>query len=131
MRRRVFASVIGTAFLAMTIEGAGASSGRSSAPTAAEVRDDYESGAAFVDVRTNDEWNAGHVRGALHLPVDSIGTAAAGALPDKSRKIVTYCKSGKRAERAAQALRAAGYGNVVSITGGYEDLKAAGFPVER
>ncbi len=131
MRHRVFASVIGTAFLAMTIEGAGAASGSSPAPTAVQVRGDYDSGAAFVDVRTDDEWNAGHVRGALHLPVDTIGNTAAAALPDKNRRIVVYCRSGKRAERAAETLRAAGYGNVVSITGGYEDLKAAGVPVER
>lgn len=131
MKHRVFASVVGTAFLAMTIERAAASGAASAGPTAADVRGDYDSGAAFVDVRTDEEWNAGHVRGALHLPVDSIATTAAGALPDKSRKIVTYCKSGKRAERAAQTLRAAGYENVVSMTGGYEDLKAAGYPVER
>lgn len=102
-----------------------------SRPTAAEARRDYDAGVLFVDVRTEEEWSAGHLRSALHLPVDAVASRAATALPDKNKPIVTYCKAGGRAQAAAEALRALGYTNVTAMTGGYADLESAGYPVEK
>lgn len=100
-------------------------------PSATEVRAQYDAGVLFVDVRTDEEWSAGHVRSALHLPVNAVTKTAASVLPDKNRPIVTYCRAGGRAQTAAEALRALGYTNVTALTGGYDDLKAAGFPVDK
>jgi phage shock protein E len=88
-----------------------------------------QAGALFVDVRTDEEWADGHLKAALHLPVGQVGDKAASVLPDKARHVVTYCRSGARAQKAAEILRGLGYTRVTVMTGGYEDLKAAGYPV--
>lgn len=98
-------------------------------PSAAEARAAYDSGAVFVDVRTDAEWSAGHLKNARHLPVDEVAADASTVLPRKDQPVVLYCKSGRRAESAAEQLRQLGYQRVTAMTGGYADLKAAGYPV--
>jgi phage shock protein E len=98
-------------------------------PDAAQVRGAYDSGATFVDVRTDAEWSAGHLERAVHLPVADVDAGAAVALPKKDQPIVLYCVSGRRAEAAAESLWRQGYTHVTAMIGGYADLKAAGFPV--
>jgi phage shock protein E len=98
-------------------------------PDAAQVKPAYEAGTLFVDVRTDAEWNAGHVKGAEHLPLDQVAARAQTVLPAKDEPLVLYCASGRRAQSAAEQLRALGYTNVTAMTGGYKDLKAAGLPV--
>lgn len=78
---------------------------------------------AIVDVRSDAEYQAGHIEGALHQPYDSIDAGIADLLPDKSQHIILYCGSGKRAGIAKETLEALGYSNVENA-GGYEDLKA-------
>lgn len=98
-------------------------------PNAAAVRPLYQAGALFVDVRTDEEWAAGHLKTAIHLPVDQVSDKAGSVLPDKTKPIVTYCRSGARAQKAAGILRELGYTHVTAMTGGYDDLKAAGYSV--
>ena len=98
-------------------------------PDAVQARALQQSGALFVDVRTDEEWAAGHLKMALHLPLDQVGEKAASLLPDKTKAIVVYCRSGARAQKAAEILRGLGYAKVTAMTGGYDDLKAAGYPV--
>lgn len=84
--------------------------------------------AVLVDVRRDDEWQAGHAAGALHLPVDKV---MSGVTPtaDTSKKVYLYCASGGRAGSAAQALKRAGY-NTENI-GGLSNWQAAGGAIER
>ncbi len=98
-------------------------------PDAAQARHLYDAGTQFVDVRTGAEWSAGHLKNALHLPVDLVDARAAALLPHKDTPLVLYCGSGVRAQRAAQELRQLGYTHVTAMTGGYQDLKAAGYPI--
>ncbi len=72
------------------------------------------SGARLVDVRTPEEYAAGHVEGAENVPVDTIATHDFGA---KETPLVVYCGSGKRSARAAAALRARGYTHVNDLGG--------------
>lgn len=65
----------------------------------------------LVDVRTPQEFAAGHVPGALSLPLDTLPEAAA-RLPDRDAPIVLYCRSGQRAARAMEMLRTQGYRNL-------------------
>ena len=80
-----------------------------------------------LDVRSKSEYEAGHLANALLTPVDELAvheaeiSAALGG--DKTKKVVTYCKSGRRSEKAREWLMQRGYQNVVNA-GGYEDLKA-------
>lgn len=98
-------------------------------PDARAARADFDAGAIFVDVRSAEEWSEGYLQGARHIPVGEVYAQAAKQLPDKSAAIVTYCRSGGRAQVAVDALRSMGYTNVKAMTGGYADLKSSGFPV--
>ena len=95
--------------------------------SAGELHAVLESGsAAVVDVRSEAEWRAGHLDGAVHIP---LGDLAAGAqLPD-SRVIVLQCRSGARSAIATSLLLARGVRNVVNLVGGIEALGAAGYPM--
>ena len=65
-----------------------------------------QGGARLVDVRTPEEYAAGHIEGAVNVPVD---TVEAHDLGEKDQPIVVYCASGRRSARAAAALRAKGF----------------------
>ena len=94
-----------------------------------EAREAQQNGAALIDVRERDEWESGHVTGALFYPVTRISSDPdVDVAPDTP--IVTYCKAGARAERAAEVLRAAGYTDVRAMRGGFADWHAAGYPTE-
>jgi phage shock protein E len=70
-----------------------------------------------LDVRTPDEYEAGHVPGAINVPVTEIGTRAA-AIPSKGREeIVVYCGHGPRAWLAAAWLRWLGFRRIVYLSG--------------
>lgn len=77
---------------------------------------------AVVDVRTPDEWNKGHVEGAIHLPVSHIATSA--ATLDGHGSLATICEGGYRSLLAASLLARAGFPNVVNITGGMTAYRA-------
>jgi len=85
-------------------------------------------GPLVLDVRQRDEYERGHVPGALHI--------LAGDLPERlaelprDRPIVTMCSAGYRSAVAAGLLRRAGFGDVTSIAGGLPAWRAAGYPVE-
>jgi phage shock protein E len=98
-------------------------------PTAADLHGAYESGVVFVDVRTDAEWSDGHLKNAVHLPLDEVEARAASLFPAKDAALVLYCRTGRRAESAAEQLRQLGFTHVSAMTGGYDDLKAVGFPV--
>jgi molybdopterin/thiamine biosynthesis adenylyltransferase len=75
----------------------------------------------LIDVRTSEEWNGGHLPRAHHWPLSEIEN---GKFP-KERKLVLYCQSGMRSERAAQLLAGAGYTDVVELKGGVSEWPAA------
>lgn len=83
-------------------------------------------GALLLDVREDDEWTAGHAPDAQHLPLGRIESESA-TIP-KDRPIVAVCRVGGRSQRAAIALRSAGF-DVVNLTGGMQAWAAAGLEV--
>lgn len=78
-----------------------------------EQEDDY----ILLDVRTPEEYNAGHIPGAICIPNESIGTENIPELPDKDQRILVYCRSGRRSKEAAQKLADLGYTDVVEFGG--------------
>lgn len=74
-------------------------------------------GVVILDVRQPDEYAAGHIRGAVLLPVGEIEAQAATVLPDKNTKILVYCRSGNRSAVAAAALQTLGYTDVNDFGG--------------
>ena len=76
-----------------------------------------ESGYVIVDVRRQDEYNAGHIPGAICIPNESIGTQQPVELPDLNQLILVYCRSGNRSKQAARKLADMGYANIVEFGG--------------
>jgi hydroxyacylglutathione hydrolase len=98
--------------------------------SASELRTHLDAGSAsVVDVRGELEWNAGHLKNAVHIPLGDLAERQA-PLP-KSRTIVLQCQSGARSAIATSLLLARGVRNVANLVGGIEALRAAGFPIVR
>ena len=71
----------------------------------------------LVDVRTKEEYDEGHIQGAVLIPVDEIADRAQTELPDKEALILVYCRAGVRSKAAAEILVELGYSNVQDIGG--------------
>lgn len=78
---------------------------------------DSESGFIILDVRTQQEYNEGHVENALLIPDYELEARAEEELPDKSQQILVYCRSGRRSALAAEKLVALGYTDVKDFGG--------------
>jgi molybdopterin/thiamine biosynthesis adenylyltransferase/rhodanese-related sulfurtransferase len=87
-------------------------------------------GYQVLDVREPDEWAAGHIAGALHIPLGELPARAASELTDRDAPILVQCHSGQRSERAATWLVAQGYTNIVNLRGLIDRWPLAGGPWE-
>ena len=80
----------------------------------------------ILDVRTQEEFDEGHIPGAVCLPNETIGTVSPEILPDKQQTILVYCRSGRRSKEASEKLAALGYtagkefGGIIDWTGDTE-----------
>jgi molybdopterin/thiamine biosynthesis adenylyltransferase/rhodanese-related sulfurtransferase len=83
----------------------------------------------FVDVREPDEWEEGHIPGAVYTGRGRLEQRIEGLVPDKSRPLVVYCSGGSRSAFATKALEELGYLDVVNLAGGFSDWKRNGFDV--
>src|ERR1700716_471313 len=97
----------------------------------AAVREQITNGAVLVDVREVDEYAAGHIPGAKHVPKSYLESRIEGAAPDRSQHVILYCQSGNRSAWAARTLLDdLGYEHVESMTGGITLWKDRGYEVE-
>lgn len=106
--------------------------------TPIEAKEVLEDGpdAVYLDVRTVEEFAAGHPEGALNVPILFFGERGSTSNPEflavvektipKERTILCGCKSGGRSAMAAKALKAAGYEMVINVTGGFSGAKDPG-----
>jgi sulfur-carrier protein adenylyltransferase/sulfurtransferase len=95
------------------------------------VREQVGNGAVIVDVREPEEWSAGHIPGAIHVPKSYLESRIEGAVPDRADHVVLYCASGSRSAWAARTLiEDLGYEHVESMTGGFTLWKDRGYEVE-
>lgn len=78
---------------------------------------DTEEGYVILDVREQDEYDAGHISGAILIPYTQIEAKANEMLPDKDQLILVYCRSGRRSKIAAEALAELGYTNIKEFGG--------------
>lgn len=76
-----------------------------------------ETGYIIIDARTQEEFDEGHIEGAILIPEYEISQRAEKELPDKDRLILVYCRSGRRSKIASQALVDLGYTNVKEFGG--------------
>jgi molybdopterin/thiamine biosynthesis adenylyltransferase/rhodanese-related sulfurtransferase len=81
----------------------------------------------FVDVRPRDEWDEGHLPGAVHLPRNNLESRVEALIPDKAQTLVVYCASGTRSAFATKTLRDLGYANAVNLDDGFVGWKRNGY----
>ena len=113
MRNKLMALVIGGLLML------GQSVSANQTMTTQELQNKLNAKENFVllDVRTQEEYNAGYIAGAILLPYDEINAKATIVLPDKEKEIVLYCRSGRRSAIAKKSLLDLGYQKVVDFGG--------------
>src|SRR3954470_17812920 len=85
----------------------------------------------LIDVREDDEWRAGHARGAEHIGKGVIERDIVAKVPNKDEELILYCGGGYRSALAADALQKMGYRKVRSLAGGWREWTQRGLPTER
>lgn len=106
-------ALIGLLFLMFKPASSGAQVENVTADKAAEL---VSSGTQALDVRTAGEFQAGHLPGAVNLPVDQLQTLAASL--DRSKPVVVYCATGSRSVSAVDILKAAGFSKIYHMNEG-------------
>jgi rhodanese-related sulfurtransferase len=98
--------------------------------TVAETRKriDADPSVRLIDVREDNEWQAGHAAGAEHLGKGIIERDIEVKVPDKSTELILYCGGGFRSALVADVLQKMGYTNVFSMAGGWKAWRESGAP---
>jgi len=86
-------------------------------------------GALLLDVRTQAEFDAGHVIDARHMPQEQIAQAAENLKKFKDKVVITCCESGARSGAAARALRTQGFTQVANLRGGLQAWRTENLPL--
>ena len=87
--------------------------------------------AQVIDVCSAEEYAAGHLIGARHLPLDQLEQQLAGLAKNKAQPLILVCASGLRSKRAVAVAKKLGYEQAHSLTGGLKAWKEANLPVEK
>lgn len=97
----------------------------------AQLQARLESGDApvVIDVRTAEEYAAGHIPGALNIPFEQVAERISEV--DAPHGVALYCMRGPRAHKGEAALLASGYERVLDVEGGFAAWESSGLPVER
>ena len=85
----------------------------------------------LIDTREDDEWRAGHARGAEHIGRGVLERDIVGKAPDKNEELILYCGGGYRSALAADNLQRMGYTKVRSLAGGWREWNKRGLPTEK
>ena len=81
-----------------------------------------KTGGVIIDVRSAEEYNSGHLQGAINIPHNEIAGKISSFVPEKSTNIKLYCRSGRRVKIAMEALQKQGYKNLENF-GGIDEAK--------
>jgi rhodanese-related sulfurtransferase len=85
----------------------------------------------LLDVRTTEEYEAGHIPGAVNVPVQELERRLEELRPYQDRGVITYCRSGRRAAQANEILLGGGFRDVLHLEGDFSGWAAEGRPIER
>ena len=88
-----------------------------------------QSGFVLLDVRTPEEFAAGHIAGAVNIPHDQLANRASELPQDRNTEIAVYCRSGRRSALALDWLGTQGYERLLHLQGDFLGWQAAGRPV--
>ena len=85
----------------------------------------------LVDTREDREWDANHVKSAVHMSRGIIERDIVSKVPDKNATLVLYCGGGFRSALVADNLQKMGYRNAISLDGGWRALQSSGLELEK
>lgn len=144
-RNKVLAMVFAGAFLALGTAGAEAAADKTPEQMVKEAKAvikevsiddvkkmiDTKENIIFLDVTDKQEFEGGHLPGAIHISRGTLEFKVALNIPDKNAKIVVYCGLDLRGPLATRTLNDLGYKNAVNMAGGLKAWKEAGYPVAK
>jgi len=115
------------------LQSAGGNSGSATISLAPQISVDeaysmYQNGAFVLDVRTVEEWNEFHAPNTTLIPLDQLA-ARVNEVP-RDRDVVVVCRSGNRSQQGRDILLNAGFETVTSMTGGLNEWRSLGYPIE-
>ena len=116
--------LLGAAFLLLNPQ-----SGLPSEVPEKQAHEMYQKGALLLDVRTQQEWDQGHIEGSILISLDDL-QGRMSELP-RDKDIVVVCRSGTRSREGTALLRQAGFTRGTSLTGGIQAWVAAGYPAPK
>lgn len=87
-----------------------------------ELKNRSQNGAILLDVRSIQEYNEGHLYGAIHLADYDIAIKHNLVIKDKNKEIIVYCQNGGRSKKAYKKLKKLGYLKVYSLYGGLDNI---------
>lgn len=120
MKKYILAVSTGFVLSVLTLTGCAGDSANSytqiSMDEAIEMME-AEENYIILDVRTKEEYDAGHIEGAINIANEVIHQDQSGNLPDKDQIILVYCRSGNRSKQASEKLVKQGYTNVYEFGG--------------
>jgi len=126
------------AAVAMLVCGAAARAGDAPAPATLVSQDAlsarqavHDAALVVLDVRTPEEYAAGHVPGAINIPHDQVESRLAELAAARDQDVVVYCRSGKRAALALEVLQKNGFTRLGHLEGDMEEWSARGRPVDK
>lgn len=90
--------------------------------TAEELKRKIAQGAILLDVRSKQEYNEGHLRGAINIPEYEIRSRIEKEIPKKNQLIVVYCQYGGRSKNVVRTMNQMGYNNVYNLYNGLDSL---------
>jgi phage shock protein E len=121
--KKVIAAVFASALL---LSGCSSSQGVTDLGAEEFISQSQAEGVVLIDVRTPEEFNEGHIAGALNIDVQSSSFDSVIAALDKSVTYALYCRSGNRSGVAASKMSDAGFTSILNAQVGFNDLVAAG-----
>jgi phage shock protein E len=130
--KKLFALVIAVFAGALLVTGCGSSSSASAIQTVdpqAWMQAAAQPGVTMIDVRTPEEYAAGHVEGAININVEGSTFSSDISKLDKNGAYALYCHSGRRSALATDQMSQAGFTKITNLKGGIADLQAAGAPI--
>ena len=87
--------------------------------------------AVLLDVREDNEWRQGHASGAQHLGRGILERDIEHRFPDQDLEIIMYCGGGYRSVLAAEVAQRMGYRRVFSLAGGFKEITASHWPIQK
>ena len=109
----------------------GEAKSQTTAVTVEELKKDMDAGKNFVllDVRTSEEFKAGHLPKAVNIPRGTLEFMIGKHFPQKDAEIVVYCRTDARSALCAKTLSDMGYTNVKNLNGAFKAWGEAGYPI--